>query len=1111
MTHTVAPSSRTRIGRLLVVILFFLAIFCVGVVLALPWLVNRPASMAALLQQFEERTGYRITIEQSQVQLFPSPRLTWTNPRLYDAASTTPLALAERVEIALQWLPLLEGRIVATDLVIDRPHVTVRRGPNGTWSLGQERSPAAASDSTRSFGLLQVVRNLLVVQGTVTVVDESTSASGPLHLTVAQGALSSEMMGRRARLYLSGEIPQEGGRAAFLWEGSITQNDEGGAIQAEGDVRLHQVNARHLLSSWIGGGRITDGFSQPAQLTAHLRWMPAATGFDLFADEVKAELADVSLQGSGAVRGIGTAQARFSSTLSASPVPAARLLNELPSAWISNPLRAQFTDHAVEGVITLQSLSLDGDLGPDSRPRINGFMTIRNGRFTLSPHYPPVEALSVRMAYDADQLRLTEVRAQCGPVLLTGHDLLITQWLTDPHVDVNIKGVAPVAGLVEMVRRLDDFPLLRDFMTGLEQPTGDVEVIAHVMGRPLSGQPLALVDADLRMQRGGWRSASVPVRQVDAHVTVTPTVVAIEHVDGWLGPAAFRTQGAVTMVEGNAYSNVTLVMSTDASEVQSWWADQAGEELVPEMEGTIRLRAAVTGVIGNPRIKGKIDLGQAGIRLQNWFTKPLQAPAAVDFEGQLSRGHRLVIRHVGVGFPPVTISGSGSIDLDGEREFSAHVSSGRIAVGTLPKGVVLGPVRAGILEATLDMEGRMKERASWRTSGHIRFDEGTIKVANFDEPIRDAFVTLRFDQDRIHIPRMAFHVGASDLRISGSIAQWADHPRARLVVESSQIDLGAFGMSGPHRSRPVRHGSSDNFWADATLHAFLFADHVYYKKFLLTDLSTKITWDHGLLTVERISGDTNEGQLAGQVKIRTKNGQMEQARSTFRASGLPVERILSQFEEKPVLSGWLTTSGKVQAEFERGVLQPAALTSRQPLQILVQDGRVHQVPVLSTLLSLLNLPALLEGQVNLESEGMPFDRLKLVGSINNGVIHTKEFLLDSPVLKISGTGRYDIMADEFDMVLATSPLGSYSAILKRIPLFGYLLSGDRQGFDTAVFELKGSANKPQLRYLAAESLMTGVKGTAQLAFDILVNAITLPQKAFSIVEEEMTGREEEEF
>ncbi|HAP40462.1 MAG TPA: hypothetical protein DCQ94_12015, partial [Nitrospira sp.] len=105
------------------------------------------------------------------------------------------------------------------------------------------------------------------------------------------------------------------------------------------------------------------------------------------------------------------------------------------------------------------------------------------------------------------------------------------------------------------------------------------------------------------------------------------------------------------------------------------------------------------------------------------------------------------------------------------------------------------------------------------------------------------------------------------------------------------------------------------------------------------------------------------------------------------------------------------------------------------------------------------------------------------------VVTAKEFLLDSPILKISGTGRYDLVADEFDMVLATSPLGSYSDMLKRIPLFGQLLAGDRQGFDTAVFELKGSGEQPDLRYLPTESLMTGVKGTAQLAFDILVNAI----------------------
>ncbi len=265
------------------------------------------------------------------------------------------------------------------------------------------------------------------------------------------------------------------------------------------------------------------------------------------------------------------------------------------------------------------------------------------------------------------------------------------------------------------------------------------------------------------------------------------------------------------------------------------------------------------------------------------------------------------------------------------------------------------------------------------------------------------------------------------------------------------------------------------------------------------------------MTVERISGDTNEGHVGGQIKVRSTGRRVEQARSTFHASGIPIERVLSLVREEPALSGWLTTSGKLQAEFERTGFTLDALTSRQPIQILIEDGRLYQVPVISALLSVMNLPAVLQGQVNLAKDGLPLDRLKMVLSISNGVVQAKEFLLDSPVLKISGTGRYDIQADRFDMVLATSPLGSYSAVLKRIPLFGHLLAGDRQGFDTAIFELKGSANNPDLRYLPTESLMTGLKGTAQLAFDILVNAVTLPQKAYSMIEEGITGDEDEEF
>ena len=92
-----------------------------------------------------------------------------------------------------------------------------------------------------------------------------------------------------------------------------------------------------------------------------------------------------------------------------------------------------------------------------------------------------------------------------------------------------------------------------------------------------------------------------------------------------------------------------------------------------------------------------------------------------------------MIRHVGIGFPPITITGSGSIDLDGERNFRHMCHPARLPSASFPKASSWA-LCAGILEATLDMKGRMKDRGSWRTSGHIRFDEGTIHVEDSRSP-----------------------------------------------------------------------------------------------------------------------------------------------------------------------------------------------------------------------------------------------------------------------------------------------------------------------------------------------------------------------------------------
>jgi hypothetical protein len=80
-------------------------------------------------------------------------------------------------------------------------------------------------------------------------------------------------------------------------------------------------------------------------------------------------------------------------------------------------------------------------------------------------------------------------------------------------------------------------------------------------------------------------------------------------------------------------------------------------------------------------------------------------------------------------------------------------------------------------------------------------------------------------------------------------------------------------------------------------------------------------------------------------------------------------------------------------------------------------------------------------------------------------------------------------------VVVVSPFGSYSQLLKSIPLFGKLFKGEREG--TAIFEVKGTLQSPEVTYLPLRSFAKGITGLAQLAFDMLRNTIMLPKEIIS--------------
>jgi hypothetical protein len=130
--------------------------------------------------------------------------------------------------------------------------------------------------------------------------------------------------------------------------------------------------------------------------------------------------------------------------------------------------------------------------------------------------------------------------------------------------------------------------------------------------------------------------------------------------------------------------------------------------------------------------------------------------------------------------------------------------------------------------------------------------------------------------------------------------------------------------------------------------------------------------------------------------------------------------------------------------------------------------------------------------MDLEKEGLPYNKISGTVVIQNGVFQTENMIMDSPILKLTAAGQFDLPTDQLDLVMAVSPFGSYSQFIKTIPLFGRILAGERKGLATAIFSVKGAVEDPDVTYMPVRSFALGLSGLAQLAVDMLTNTLTLP-------------------
>ncbi len=162
--------------------------------------------------------------------------------------------------------------------------------------------------------------------------------------------------------------------------------------------------------------------------------------------------------------------------------------------------------------------------------------------------------------------------------------------------------------------------------------------------------------------------------------------------------------------------------------------------------------------------------------------------------------------------------------------------------------------------------------------------------------------------------------------------------------------------------------------------------------------------------------------------------------------------------------------------------------------IQIRDGVLHQFPVLSKVFSLLNVSQIFALQLpDMDLEGMPFDILSANFHLDKGILKSDDLKIQSEAMNQVHIGQLNLMDKEVDLTVTIHPLGTVDKIVSRIPVAGWLLTGEDKAFLTAHFSVRGQIGDVSVTPMPLDTLTKPTIGLLRRTLELPFKLIEDPQ------------------
>lgn len=385
---------------------------------------------------------------------------------------------------------------------------------------------------------------------------------------------------------------------------------------------------------------------------------------------------------------------------------------------------------------------------------------------------------------------------------------------------------------------------------------------------------------------------------------------------------------------------------------------------------------------------------------------------------------------------------------------------------------------------------------------HASFTSPRIDLADFGfkHPQKIPQITkikgeVSFKENSLVIKALSGNLNNSQLKVKGVISD-IDLMKADLAITASYLDipdlilLGGIETSAAESSPPL---------PGPTLKATLKADKCTFDNINFDKLTATATLANKSLLIEQFESVFGGGKLTAKGKIDFKSALTHyQTEFTLaKASADKISKLISTESNKKEITGTMTLAGNMSATGNTG--EALKKNASGSIKIHSEKGMLRQFSWLSKVFSILNVSQLFKFKLpDMVSDGMPYSRIDGNLAIRNGIVSTDDLFISSNAMNMSIVGKSDFIHDELDLTLGIQPLQTVDKVVSKIPIVGWILTGENKAMFSTYFEIKGKPTDPNVSAIPITSLGKGVLGIFKRVFQ-------LPAKLFTDTGEVILG------